>query len=300
MSVAKRNRIVEIIVGILIIVYTLSILYKLFQFYSQKFDLSHLGDMKLKELVVYDRYFLNYLFYMLIGVMLIFRIYRGLPIKIAYCITGLIAFLCSNGLIIIYRHFTSYDGVYTIGRMPTYLMIKYIGGSIILGVAIFIGFMAMNRNNIWKSRKHILIYTYIALGLLAVINAFNLLTACVIFLPLLMQDSTVNKSKKAIAGETALVILFLPKWVAEHIVKLLLHGGSEFRKLLTGVRRVSKYSDDSYLYIYVTILLLALAFLAPLMVFERAFNGTEKQPVVIDNADKAENTETKEDGDDNN
>ena len=87
MSVAKRNRIVEIIVGILIIVYTLSILYKLFQFYSQKFDLSHLGDMKLKELVVYDRYFLNYLFYMLIGVMLIFRIYRGLPIKIAYCIT---------------------------------------------------------------------------------------------------------------------------------------------------------------------------------------------------------------------
>ncbi|MBP5433565.1 hypothetical protein [Ruminococcus sp.] len=179
-------------------------------------------------------------------------------------------------------------------------MIKYIGGSIILGVAIFIGFMAMNRNNIWKSRKHILIYTYIVLGLLAVINAFNLLTACVIFLPLLMQDSTVNKSKKAIAGETALVILFLPKWVAEHIVKLLLHGGSEFRKLLTGVRRVSKYSDDSYLYIYVMILLLALAFLAPLMVFERAFNGTERQPVVIDNADKAENTETKEDGDDNN
>lgn len=270
MTVGNRNRIIEIIAGILLIVFTSDSTYKTLRLYMPGFSFAGMsGEMKRMLLI----FALGSLFYVLLGAMMIFRAYRRTPMKITYCITGLAAFLSSNEAIILYNYFTSP----IIGRMPTSLMIQYIGTNLINAAAIVIGFLTINRNIIWRSRRSLLIYTYILMALLVVLGIYEWPLAVIILLPVFMQEYTEEKDTKGLIGGVSLIAgIVLPmalyyvyrKFLSSHIYSS--DGNSSFLDYLS-------ISNDGYTVVktVINVLMYVLLLIAPLMIFERKCSEAE-------------------------
>ena len=160
---------------------------------------------------------------------------------------GLAAFAFSSEALILYNYFTSY----MIGRMPDSLMIQNISNNLILGAAIVIGFLTINRIIKWKSRIRLLIYIYVLIALIAAMGIHDWSLAVIILLPILMQEYTEKTDIKGIVGEIAII--------ASIIVPILI-----------------PYQYEAFL------------LLAPLMAFEREFsirNNADEKVSAEDNAD---------------
>ena len=249
-----RNRTAEIITGILLTIYTLSTAYSTLKLFVPDFSFHWLNGQELRILVIYVA---ACLFYVVIGAMFVFKAYRILPMKIAYCITGIAALACSGGGLII-RGFLGEEKFKSIDQLPISYTVRYLGETVIICAVMIIGFMTINRNIIWKSRKHLLIYSYIALGLIAVIRALDWTSVCTILLPLFMQDSSGKDDTKGIIGSAAIVAIdALPRLTNYMQRHLPITGAPAFS---TGLK----------------IVLFVLAFLTPLMVFERELREDEK------------------------
>ena len=253
-TAAIRGRTAEIITGILLMVYTLSTAYSTLKLYTPDFSFYWLNGQERRMLVIYVA---ACLFYVVIGAMFIFRTYRRLPMKIAYCITGIAALACSGGGLII-RGCLGEENFAGIQQIPVSYMIRYLGETVIMCAVMVIGFMTINRNIIWKSRKHLLICSYIALGLIAVIRALDWSSVCTILLPFFMQDSSEKDDTKGIIGGAAIVAMSALPWFTHFIHRL------------APMARVSAFSTG------MKVVLLVLAFLTPLMVFERELREDEK------------------------
>lgn len=202
MTTAKRNRIIEITTGFILIAQSLKVEYKTIQYCDPDLNFHWLNVLTSRTLLLFC---FGELLYILIGIMLVFRAYRRLPLKIAYCIMGLVAFVFSSKAMILYNYFTSY----MIGRMPESLMIQYIGGNLILGAAIVIGFLTINRNIKWKSRIRLLIYTYVLIALIVTMGIHDWSMSVIILLPIFMQEYTEKTDTKGIIGEIAIIASIL-------------------------------------------------------------------------------------------
>lgn len=200
--IAIRSRIIEITTGLILIALSLRAEYKTIQYCAPDLNFHWLNVLTSKTLLAYC---FGELFYILIGIMLVFRAYRKLPLKIAYCITGATAFAFSSEALILYNYFTSY----IIGRMPTSLMIQNVSANMLLGAAIVIGFMTINRNITWRSRKHLLIYTYLLMALIVVMGIHDWTSAVIILLPTFMQEHTEKTDIRGIIGGIAIIASIL-------------------------------------------------------------------------------------------
>lgn len=273
MAVKNRNRIIEIIAGILLIVFTLDSTYKTLGLYMPGFSLSGMsGEMKSMLLT----FALGSLFYIFLGAMVIFRVYRRTPLKTAYCITGFATFLSSSGVLLIISYFGKGSSGFS-GSVPLSLIIRYICVSLITGAAIVVGFLTINRNIIWRSRRSLLIYAYILMAALIVMGGFDWMMAIVILLPIFMQEYTEEKDKKGLIGGIALIAGIVLPMALFYVYRRFLSsqiyssaGNSSFLDYLSS-------SDDGYYIVktVINVLMYVLLLIAPLMIFERKCSEAE-------------------------
>ena len=202
MSTQKRIRIFEITTGLILIAQSLRVEYKTIQYCDSDFNFHLLNVLTSRTLLLFC---FGELFYILVGIMLVFRAYRRLPLKIAYCFMGVVAFVFSSRAMILYNYFTSY----MIGKMPESSIIQEIGGSLILGAAIVIGFLTINRNIAWKSRIRLLTYAYVLIALIVAMGIHDWSLAVIILLPIFMQEYTEKTDTKGIIGEIAIIASIL-------------------------------------------------------------------------------------------
>ncbi len=163
-TVKKRTRIAEIFVGIVLICFSV--------LSFRSFWLMYFPDMSYFRLRITPYLLipvLSTLFRILLAVMLIFRLYHSLPVKILYCITVPGLLLNSRGGSILLGYFFEPYSVFTASgsyyENHDLIMLTDILMFLLVLAAAVIAFLTMNRNIVWKSRKHLLIYTYAITGL---------------------------------------------------------------------------------------------------------------------------------------
>ena len=277
-TVKKRTRIAEIIVGIVLICFSL--------LSFRSFWLIYFPDMSYFKLRITPYLLipiLSTLFRILLAVMLIFRLYHCLPVKILYCITAPGLLLNSIGGSILlgylfepYSVFTASGSYY---ENHDLLMLTDILMFLLVLAAAVIAFLTMNRNIVWKSRKHLLIYTYAITGLYMAMSLMRLQAdyfALLLFmLPCLMQDYTVNKNTKGITGCAAFALKpVLPVAIGYFYAHYYDGMVSGFSYITTGKSNISSNGSEQYI-LFMTCLNILLVLLAPLMLFERKCTEAE-------------------------
>ena len=312
MTVGKRNRIIEIIAGILLIVFTLDSTYKTLGLYMPNYSFASMSGMSGEMKSMLLTFALGSLFFVFVGAMMIFRAYRRTPMKIAYCITGLAAFLSSSGVLLIISYFGKGSSGFS-GSVPLSLIIKYICVSLITGAEIVVGFLTINRNIIWKSRKSLMIYAYILMAVRIVVGGFDWMSAIVILLPFFMQEYTEEKDKKGFVGGISLITGIVLPMALFYVYRRFFWVSytSSSNGKLTFLDYLSR-SDDGYYIVKtaVNLLMYVLLLIAPLLIFERkcseaeiaaAEKDAEVKVAVIDDTDaSAAKTEVFDKDDDNN
>jgi hypothetical protein len=288
-TAASRNRIAEIITGALIIVLTLSSVFVSLSLYAPGFDFSGIPTGSILMLSIYVA---ASLFYVIVGAMIIFRAYRFLPMKLIYCITGLAVLASSSGGLYI-RGLLGDDNFGDISTIPPPYVIRFIAEMLIIAAAIVIAFLTMNRKIVWITPAHLLTYSYIAIGLLAIIRAMDWTSVVVILLPCFMQESAEKKDIKGIVGNVSLIVMGILPLAATFVQNLLSGSGTSFTGLLTG--ESSSGSSNSAFTSALKVILVILAFLAPLMVCERECRAsgmlTKKAPSRRKNKEGADSDE---------
>lgn len=255
-----RNRITEIIIGLILITISLRSVYLTIQLYAPHFNFHWLDGSAAKTFLSYC---IGELFYICVGAMLLFRTYGRLPLKIAYCITGFVCFISSYGV----RCLENYFSPYIIGSIPAPYMISYICNSLILGTAIVIGFMTLNRNMIWSSHKRLMICIYALTVLSVLMNSHDWTLAVIILLPLFMQKDAVRKDKRGFIGEISIISSVIVPMAISHLYKDSSDLYSTYVKI--AIIRVSMY---------------VFLLLAPLMVFERECGGNKaEEKITVEN-----------------
>lgn len=278
-TVKKRTRIAEIIVGIVIVYFSFINFRNLYRMYVPNID-------------YIDKEAISYLFIpalytpfsFVFAVMLTLRQYHSKPIKILYCITVLGLLLNTiGGLVLLghffepYSHFTEYLSFRNTPHI--YILLAYLTLLLILTAAV-VGFLTMNRNIVWKSRKKLLTYTYvmtsiyIAQSLITSQSSFYVIM--LFMLPCLIQDYTENKNTKGIIGCTAFVakpiLPVLIGYIYAHYASSPA-GGHSFLETL----QIKTYSEqnDSFIF-FMNCLHILLVLLTPLMIFERNVGEVEE------------------------
>lgn len=249
LTASIRNRIAEICAGMLLIILILQSAYSTLRVYAPGNSVinsfAEADGQVLKTMVLY---LIASLFFAILGVMLIFKAYRFLPLKILYCITAL-AVLASSGGGLLIRGLCGEEGLSEAKEMPFSYMIKYLAASLILGAVIVIGLLSISRKIVWRSRGALLAYAYIALAILTLFKLLDCTYLIIVLLPFFIQDSTQEKDIKGIIGNSALLASFLLPYIISLIIRS------------TGI------SDT--VSTVLNVILLIICFLAPLMVYER-------------------------------
>lgn len=204
--------------------------------------------------------------------MLILRAYRRTTFKIAYCVTGLATLACTGGGILI-RGWLGDKNYEMIGHIPLPLIAWYLGAALVVGAVMVIGFMTVNRNIIWKSRKHLLIYSYIAMGLLFITGDLNWKTAILVLLPFFMQDKTAQTDKMGIIGEISLLAGYVVPIALMYSFRVYYQSGYANGSFL-GYLNLNRGRYTSIAYA-ILLLMYVLLFISPLMVFERVCRENE-------------------------
>ena len=276
-TVKKRTRIAEIIVGIVLICFSVMSF--------RSFWLIYFPDMSYFRLRITPYLLipvLSTLFRILLAVMLIFRLYHSLPIKILYCITAPGLLLNSiGGSILLGYFFEPYSAFSVSGSYyenHDLIMLTDILMFLLVLAAAVIAFLTMNRNIVWKSRKHLLIYTYATTGLYmaqSLISLADYYAVLLFMLPCLMQDYTVNKNTKGITGCAAFALKpVLPAAIGYFYAHYYDGMVSGFSYITTGKSNISSNGSEQYI-LFMTCLNILLVLLAPLMLFERKCTEAE-------------------------
>ena len=276
-TVKKRTRITEIIVGIVLICFSL--------LSFRSFWLIYFPDMSYFRLRITPYLLipvLSALFRILLAVMLIFRLYHSLPVKILYCITVPGLLLNSRGGSILLGYFFEPYSVFTASgsyydNHDLILFTDILMFLLVLAAAV-VAFLTMNRNIVWKSRKHLLIYTYAITGLymaMSLIRLHDYFAVLLFMLPCLMQDYTVNKNTKGITGCAAFALKpVLPAVIGYFYAHYYDGMASGFSYITTGKSNISSGGSDRYT-LFMACLNILLILLAPLMLFERKCTEAE-------------------------
>lgn len=273
----KRIRIFEIIAGILLILLALNMYYTFLRAIAKSLSYITFG-----YLVNNIPAFLAGVFIILLGVMIIFRKYDKLWIKIVYGITGAAAVMSTNGGYVIRGLFDKRDHSLTsFASFSMYLSPRakffFITATAIMTVAIVVALLTMCGVIKWRSRSRLLIYAYIMTGLEMLIclgaNDISFVAVDAVMLPCFMQEAESETKKRSIAGEAA--FLLLP--VLPRILNFL---GGFFSKVFGFIKVIATgvnppdYGDSNTVSFgvikWVSVILLALI---PLMVFGRKFTS---------------------------
>lgn len=249
LSVPLRNRITEIAAGILLIILTLQGAYSTLRVYAPGNSVinsfAQADGQTLRNMVLY---LIASLFFVILGAMLIFKAYRFLPLRILYCITA-VAVLATTGGGMLIRGLCGEELLSDAKEMPFSYMIRYLAESLILCAVIVIGLLSCSRKITWRTRGALLAYAFITLIILALFKTLDRTYLLIVLLPFFIQDSTNEKDTKGIIGNSALLISFLLPYI------------------MSLVFRFTGLSDN--VIIVLNAVLLILAFLTPLMIFER-------------------------------
>ena len=249
LTVPLRNRITETAAGILLIILTLQGAYSTLQVYSPGNSvINSFSEADGQTLRIMVLFLIASLFFAVLGVMLIFRAYRFLPLKILYCITA-IAVLANTGGGMLIRGLCGEELLSDAKEMPASYMIRYMAETLVICAVIVIGLLSISRKITWRSREALLAYAFIALVLLALFKTLDRTYLIVVLLPFFMQDSTNEKDPKGVIGNAALLISFILPYIMSLIF------------------RFTGYSDTVIKVL--NVILMILCFVAPLMVFER-------------------------------
>lgn len=276
-TVKKRTRIAEIIVGIVLICFSVMSF--------RSFWLMYFPDMSYFKLRITPYLLipvLSTLFRILLAVMLIFRLYHSLAVKILYCITVPGLLLNSRGGSILLGYFFEPYSVFTASgsyyeNHDLILFTDILMFLLVLAAAV-IAFLTMNSNIVWKSRKHLLIYTYAITGLYmaqSLIRLHDYYAVLLFMLPCLMQNYTVNKNTKGITGCIAFAVKpVLPAVIGYFYAHYYDSMVSGFSYITTGKSNISSGGSDHYT-LFMACLNILLVLLTPLMLFERKCTEAE-------------------------
>ena len=262
-TASSRNRIAEVIVGALLIMFTLSSVIVSLTLYAPGFDFT---GIPANAIVVLSIYVAASLFYVIAGAMLIFRAYRFLPMKILYCLTGLAVLASSSGGLYI-RSLLGEEYFSSLNNVPPPYVIRFIAELIIIAAAIVIAFLTMNRNIVWITNIHLITYAYIAIALLVIIKAVEWSSLIVILLPTFMQESTEKKDEKGLVGNITLILMGVLPLIAGLVQNFLNGGSASVVSLLTG--QASSVNSNETFTTILRVVLIILAFLTPLLAFDR-------------------------------
>ncbi|MBR6996572.1 MAG: hypothetical protein IKH96_11230 [Ruminococcus sp.] len=294
-TVKKRTRIAEIIVGIVLICFSVMSF--------RSFWLIYFPDMSYFRLRITPYLLipvLSTLFRILLAVMLMFRLYHSLPVKILYCITVPGLLLNSRGGSILLGYFFEPYSVFTASgsyyeNHDLILFTDILMFLLVLAAAV-VAFLTMNRNIVWKSRKHLLIYTYAITGLYmaqSLIRLHDYFAVLLFMLPCLMQDYTVNKNTKGITGCAAFALKpVLPAVIGYFYAHYYDGMASGFSYITTGKSNISSNGSEQYI-LFMACLNILLVLLTPLMLFER--KCTEAEDVAQVKKSKSDDEEDDDD-----
>lgn len=268
----KRVRVFEVIAGILLILLALNMYYGFLRFLLEYFTFG--------LLVANILWFLAGVFMILVGIMMIFRKYDKLWIKIVYGITGAAAVMSTNGGYIIRGLFDKRNHSLTsFASFSMYLSPRakffFITATAIMAVAIVVALLSMCGVIKWRSRRKLLIYAYIMTGLEMLVclgaNDISFVAVDAVMLPCFMQEAQRDTKKISIAGEVSFLLLpVLPK-ILNFLGWLFSKVFGFIKVIATGVNPPD-YGDSNTVSFgvikWVSVILLALI---PLMVFGRKF-----------------------------
>lgn len=264
LTAAVRNRASEIIAGVLLIVHALSDFVTVLKVYAPYIDFR---DTPWELLVTPVISAVAALFYLFLGVMVIFRAYCAALLKIVYCITALAVLADSSGGSLLRVHSL-------LDQFSALMIIRLICGTVMTAAVMVFGFLTINRNIVWRSGKHLLIYSYAAIAALAVTGAFDFTSAVIVFLPILIQESSSEKDVRGIAGGSALIVMGILPWAANFIYRHLNGRGASAAEIITGHSPAGSVIDFNVFLNISIIVFYVFTAIAPLMAFERKCGET--------------------------
>lgn len=289
MTTEKRVRIFDMIVGMILLFSAFSSIKTTFRLFFPANN-----GIDAKGLPYFFLEALQHLCPLFIGLLIITRKYDKSWAKIGLLVTAVLYSVFSSGLLNIIRRFfnSSFREFENKNYSSSETALTYISfflSFLIVIVGAAAALLTMCRKIEWKSGKKLLIYTYIMLGILAVIihkiNPFNYTAAIIILLPCFMYAGASRRDAKGIAGEAA--VLLTPfvfrimrafvSWIhnSENPQAYSFFNGNTAAIDLSGL---DYYSASMWL---ISILLL----LMPLMLFERRYDP-EKASATVSNDNK--------------
>jgi hypothetical protein len=271
-TVEKRNRIFEIIIGILLIIVPLKKIYDIKALYS--IDPSYLLNFEILKFFVLP--VIGILFLAFAGMMIMLRKYDALWLKIAFGITAAAAVFTSYGGMIIRGYF--HESLYSMLTVltPTFQKWIYIIVTIAMAAGAVVALLTMNGKIVWSSRHKLLTYTYFMIFLCAfrciAENNIDLTSVIIFMFPCLMQKTKDKQDLKGIVGQLAMLVAEILPDLSYYIYKKSLEQKynaslgdlANYSSSLSFIRdKYNTYSD------ILRIFLIALVLLIPLIIFER-------------------------------
>jgi hypothetical protein len=283
-SVEKRNRIFEIITGIIIIYLSLdAFMTNLKVFFPSR---EYVSWATIKEIFALDYSWLlvlNFIAILLntvIGAMLITRKYSKLWLQIPLCITAASALITSRGSLTALGYFID-DFAYMHKYFDSVIILCSLSSTLLNLIYFVVAFLTINKKIVWRSRKSLLIYTFIAVGVslfLKVSTPYASVSIFTILLPSFMQNYTEKSSKKGILGEAAILLFPLSPYFFKFLLKKIADPAKEnMYNFFFGTNPAIDLSGDNYQR-YTLFISILLMLLMPLMLFERKMElDTEKE-----------------------
>lgn len=310
-TVEKRNRIFEIIAGLIFAYFSIDAFIKYFKTYVLVYN--EFSWDYVKELLSFENSwilvltFISMLFPAVIGLMIIIRKYNRLWLKIPFVITAAAGVISSSGTIIVWGYFID-DFSYLRKYLETNVIQCCVLATILELICIAVAYLTINRKIVWKSRKRLLIYTFIAVGaslFLQTVTKYASVSVIAILLPSFMQGYTEKSSKKGILGETAILITPLSPYFFKFLLNKIADPAKEnMYNFFFGTDPAIDLRGENY-YRCVAFITIIVTLLMPLMLFERKMEVEHEENAenggIIKKLDSVlfkNNDESDEDGDD--
>lgn len=282
MTTQKRTRIFDILIGLILLFFSIQNFTKVFSLYFPsgiRIELSSSSLLLMLLIVVscFPPFFWS--------ILIISKKYNKRWAKIGFIISSLIYLIDSSKAYVIVRYFVNdrlreYErSVYSSSELFmiyiswTISVLLFIVGAVVVSLTMF-------KKLKWKSRKQLLIYTYVMLLLLSItnlkVNSVNFFVLVFLLIPCFMNGGTKQPNQKALIGEAAILIVpFISKAVLAFYSNISDPNNKNASNFFNGPNAlidISRFDvNDMFGFAF-----LILAFLIPLMLYEREIGTYEE------------------------